>query len=474
MDKQTSQRIETDALGDIEIPENAYWGVHTERARRNFAISGITLGHYPSLVHALVQIKHAAALTNSKLGAIEPKVSQHIQDACNDIKRRGFLEQFIVDMVQGGAGTSSNMNANEVIANRAAELAGGRKGTYEVIHPNDHVNASQSTNDVYPSAIKLAALTELGHLLREMEAFKGACVEKAEEFQAILKLGRTQLQDAVPMTLGQEFGAYATTIEEDIARLRESTVHLCELNIGATAIGTGINAPHEFSQRCITELCELTHQELCISENLIEATSDTGGFVLFSGVVKRAAIKLSKICNDLRLLSSGPRGGLGEIRLPPVQAGSSIMPGKVNPVIPEVVNQIAYMIMGNDVTISYAAESGQLQLNAFEPVIAFRLLNSVRLLTEGFATLTDKCIRGIEADVVRCRQNLEMSIGLATYLNPEIGYTASSSLAKRALLKGTTIMDVVEDHQAGLGKVITDGLLTTLANAGVSQRRSKT
>ncbi|GAA0774652.1 aspartate ammonia-lyase [Roseibium denhamense] len=452
------QRTETDALGSVCLPKDAYWGVHTERARCNFAISGITLGQYPCLVSALVQIKHAAAITNGKLGVIEPNISQVIQEACIDIVRQDYTEQFVVDMIQGGAGTSSNMNANEVIANRAIELCGGVKGDYHVIHPNDHVNASQSTNDVYPSAIKLAVLKELDRLLIQMEAFKTVCIEKRDEFSTILKLGRTQLQDAVPMTLGQEFGAYSTTIEEDIARLRESTVHLCELNIGATAIGTGINAPVRFSEHCVEELRRLSGFNLRIAENLIEATSDAGGFVLFSGVVKRAAIKLSKVCNDLRLLSSGPRGGLGEIRLPAVQAGSSIMPGKVNPVIPEVVNQIAYMIMGNDVTISCAAESGQLQLNAFEPVIAFRLLNSVRLLTEGFATLTDKCIRGVEADAEKCRQNLNMSIGLATYLNPEIGYAASSDLAKQALLEGRTISDVAEAYQEGLSRAIDQGL----------------
>ncbi len=446
MSKFIKTRVERDSLGELEIPSNAYWGIHTERAHRNFPISGISLGQYPELIRALAMVKKAAVRANCKLGVVTRERGSAIELACNDIIIGKLHDQFIVDMIQGGAGTSTNMNANEVIANCAIKSLGGELGEYARVSPYDDVNCSQSTNDAYPTAVRLSLILSHNELATAMENFATACENKAIEFADVVKLGRTQLQDAVPMTLGREFQAFATTIREDVDRLREVAGLFKEMNLGATAIGTGLNTHKDYASLAIKELGSISGVDLVVAHDLIEATSDMGAFVAFSGILKRIAVKLSKICNDLRLLSSGPRCGFGEITLPPMQAGSSIMPGKVNPVIPEVLNQISFLVIGNDVTITFAAEGGQLQLNAFEPVIAFRLLNSVRLLTQGLNTLTGRCIIGIVANREICQRNVELSIGLATALNPYIGYERSSELAKKALKTGKGIFDVAKEE----------------------------
>ncbi len=369
-------RIEHDLLGDREVPADAYWGVHTLRAVENFPISGRPVGEIRELVRALASIKAAAAMANADLGLLSPERRDAIVAACEELRAGKLHDQFVVDQIQGGAGTSTNMNANEVIANRALELMGHAKGEYRYLHPNEHVNMGQSTNDVYPTALRLAAWRGLNSLIVALESLRGAFAAKGAEFSDILKMGRTQLQEAVPMTLGQEFNAFAITIGEDEARLAEAARLLCEINLGATAIGTGITAHPEYAERVRARLAEITTIPVVTAFDLVEATQDTGAFVQVSGVLKRVAVKLSKICNDLRLLSSGPRAGFNEINLPAMQAGSSIMPGKVNPVIPEVVNQVAFEVIGNDVTITMASEGGQLQLNAFEPVIAYSINRS--------------------------------------------------------------------------------------------------
>jgi aspartate ammonia-lyase len=363
-------RTEHDLLGDRTVPADAYYGVHTLRALENFPITGTAIGLYPDLVAALACIKEAAAHANNELGLLDDIKTQAIAHACEELRRGHFLDAFVVDVIQGGAGTSTNMNANEVIANRALELMGHRKGEYRFLHPLEDVNMSQSTNDVYPTAIKVALHFGIERLVTAMAALRGAFAAKAAEFADVLKMGRTQLQDAVPMTLGQEFSTYAVMLEEDEQRLKEACLLIHEINLGATAIGTGITAHPDYAALVCRKLSDITNISLVTAHNLIEATQDCGAFVQVSGVLKRVATKLSKVCNDLRLLSSGPRAGLNEINLPAVQAGSSIMPGKVNPVIPEVVNQIAFEVIGNDVTVSFAAEAGQLQLNAFEPITA--------------------------------------------------------------------------------------------------------
>ena len=359
-------RTEHDLLGDRVVPADAYYGIHTLRALENFPITGTAISIYPDLVTALACVKQAASIANCELGLLDDRRSVAIRLACEEVREGKLHEEFVVDVIQGGAGTSSNMNANEVICNRALEILGHKKGEYEQLHPLDHVNLSQSTNDVYPTAVKLALQLGIKRLHTEMAALRHAFAEKALEFGDVLKVGRTQLQDAVPMTLGQELSTYAVMLAEDEERLREAALLITEINLGATAIGTGINAHPDYAALVCQRLAELTRIRLVTAPNLVEATQDAGAYVQLSGVLKRIAVKLSKVCNDLRLLSSGPRAGLGEINLPPVQAGSSIMPGKVNPVIPEVVNQIAFEVIGNDVTVSFAAEAGQLQLNAFE------------------------------------------------------------------------------------------------------------
>jgi aspartate ammonia-lyase len=436
-------RNERDSIGALPVPEDADYGIHTARAADNFPITGIALRHYPELVQSLAMVKKAAALANRELGALEPRIAGAIVKACEAVILGDGNKYFIVDMLQGGAGTSSNMNANEVIANMALRSLGHARGDYSVVNPNDHVNLSQSTNDVYPTAVRLTMLRGCPALIKQQEKLKQSLLAKAEEFHDVIKVGRTQLMDAVPMRLGSEFRAFAVTVGEDIDRLKEFSSLLREVNLGGTAIGTGINTPGGYSEAAIKHLAEISGVPMVPAGDLIEATSDMGAFVTFSGVLKRIAVKLSKMCNDLRLLNSGPRAGFGEIRLPAVQAGSSIMPGKVNPVIPEVVNQIAYQVIGNDLTVTIAAEAGQLQLNAMEPVIVLNILQSMRMLTRGMKVLREKCIDGIEADRERCRELLEDSLVAVTALNPFIGYAKASQVAKQALAERRSIREVV-------------------------------
>jgi aspartate ammonia-lyase len=435
--------MEHDLLGEREVPSDAYYGVHTLRALENFPISGIPLSTYPNMVRALACVKQACALANRELGLLDEARADAIVKACEEVRAGNLHTQFAVDIIQGGAGTSTNMNANEVIANRALELLGHARGEYKFLHPLEQVNLSQSTNDVYPTAIKVALRFEIDALIAAMEVLRLSFADKAAEFKDILKMGRTQLQDAVPMTLGQEFSTYAVMIEEDQQRLREAALLIQEINLGATAIGTGINAHPNYAALARQHLSEVTGIAYVTAGNLVEATQDAGAFVQLSGVLKRVAVKLSKICNDLRLLSSGPRAGLGEISLPAVQAGSSIMPGKVNPVIPEVVNQIAFLVIGNDVTVSFAAEGGQLQLNAFEPIIAHSLFDSLIYLRNGCLTLSERCVKGITANLDRLAEHMNRSIGIVTALNPIIGYENATSVAKEALSTGRSVTEVV-------------------------------
>ncbi|WP_396897703.1 aspartate ammonia-lyase, partial [Mycolicibacterium sp.] len=434
---------EHDLLGDHEVPADVYYGVHTVRACENFPISGVPISRHRDLVIALASVKQAAAEANRELGLLDGEIAAAIVAACTEIRGGALHDQFVVDEIQGGAGTSTNMNANEVIANRALELLGHDRGTYRVVHPLEHVNLGQSTNDVYPTAVKVA----LGSACRALEqALRGLvehCSAKAVEFADMLKLGRTQLQDAVPMTLGQEFGAFAVTIGEDADRLGEAMALIAEINLGGTAIGTGLNTHPEYAALVCSRLRAITGLPLTTAGNLVEATSDVGAFVQLSGVTKRTAVKLSKICNDLRLLSSGPRAGFGEINLPAVQAGSSIMPGKVNPVIPEMVNQVAFEVIGNDLTVTMAAEAGQLQLNAFEPIIARALLSSLTHLTAAVNVLGERCIRGITANAERMRDAVLQSASIATALNPVLGYEAATALVAEAIATGASIPELV-------------------------------
>jgi aspartate ammonia-lyase len=444
---QEQERIEHDLLGDRGVPRSAYYGIHTVRAIENFPITGVAIHAYPDLIVGLAAVKQAAAEANREIGLLEPEVAAAIVLACEEIRGGALHDQFVVDVVQGGAGTSTNMNANEVIANRVLEHLGHRKGDYARVHPLEHVNMSQSTNDVYPTAIKMGVRSALARLDASLTTVQVAFAGKEAEFADILKMGRTQLQDAVPMTLGQEFGTYAVMVDEDMQRLREAAMLLAEVNLGGTAIGTGLNADPRYSGLACKALADITGMLVVPSHNLVEATQDVGSFVQLSGVLKRTALKLSKICNDLRLLSSGPTAGLGEINLPPVQAGSSIMPGKVNPVIPEVVSQVAFEVAGHDVTIAFAAEGGQLQLNPFEPVIAHCLFASITHLTAACNILAEKCISGITANASRLRQLVEGSVGLVTALNPHIGYEASTRVAQEALATGRSVIDVVLAHE---------------------------
>ena len=439
----TKMRIECDSIGEFKIPADADYGVHTARAIENFPITGILLRHFPEFVQSLAMVKKAAAKTNLELGVLSPVIAEAIMAACDQVIAGEGLEHFAIDMLQGGAGTSTNMNANEVIANKALQVLGKARGDYSSVNPNDHVNLSQSTNDVYPTAVRLTIIRCCPDLIAAQKLLVAALLEKAKAFDHIIKVGRTQLMDAVPMRLGSEFRAWAVTIGEDVDRLSDITKLLSEVNLGGTAIGTGINTPKGYAPRVIKNLTAISGVKLVSASDLIEATSDTGAFITFSGVLKRIAVKLSKVCNDLRLLNSGPRAGLGEISLPAVQAGSSIMPGKVNPVIPEVVNQIAYQVVGNDLTVTMAAEAGQLQLNAMEPVIVLNIMQSMRVLTRGMTVLREKCIEGIEADEERCRELLEGSLVAVTALNPYIGYAEASRVAKLALKQRTTIREVV-------------------------------
>ncbi|HXD53032.1 MAG TPA: aspartate ammonia-lyase [Burkholderiales bacterium] len=451
-------RIEHDLLGDRTVPGDAYYGVHTLRALENFEITGTPISIYPDLVVALACIKQAAALTNNELQLLDDEKTNAIVKACEEIREGRLLDEFVVDVIQGGAGTSTNMNANEVVANRALELLGHHKGEYKYLHPLDHVNMSQSTNDVYPTAVKLALHFSIERLVAAMAELRAAFEMKAQEFAQVLKMGRTQLQDAVPMTLGQEFSTYAVMLGEDEQRLREACLLIHEINLGATAIGTGITAHPHYARIVCGKLSDITGIKLETAGNLVEATQDCGAFVQVSGVLKRVAVKLSKSCNDLRLLSSGPRAGLGEINLPPMQAGSSIMPGKVNPVIPEVVNQIAFEVIGNDVTVSFAAEAGQLQLNAFEPVIAHSLFKSLKHLRNGCTTLALRCVKGITANTDHLRRSVEHSIGIVTALNPHIGYANATAVAQEALASGKSVYALVLEKKL-LSKERLDDLL---------------
>ncbi|MCF8241263.1 MAG: aspartate ammonia-lyase [Melioribacteraceae bacterium] len=451
-------RSEHDLLGDREVPHEYLYGIQTLRALENFNISGVPLNFYPVIIEALAIVKMAAAKANFELGLLSKPVSDAIIQACNEILNGKHHSFFVVDMVQGGAGTSTNMNANEVIANRALEILEYEKGEYKYCHPNNHVNLSQSTNDAYPTAVKLAIINANEKLVEVLQLLIKSLHKKAEEFSHILKMGRTQLQDAVPMTLGQEFEAYAVTFEEEIQRLKQNADLFLEVNMGATAIGTGINADPDYGEKCIKYMREISGHDLKLAQNLVEATQDTGAFVMYSSAIKRLAVKLSKMSNDLRLLSSGPRTGINEINLPPMQPGSSIMPGKVNPVIPEVVNQIAFKVIGNDLTVTLAAEAGQLQLNVMEPVIVQSIFESIEMLKNGMMTLTYKCIDGITANEERCRQLVEGSIGLVTALNPVLGYEVSTSLAQEALKTNRGVYELVLEKKL-LSKVELDNLL---------------
>jgi aspartate ammonia-lyase len=452
---QTVTRLEHDSLGAVEVPADAYFGVHTLRAQRNFPISGMTVSTYPDFVNALAAVKQAAATANHRLGLLDEERANAITAACAEIRNGALHDQFVVDVIQGGAGTSTNMNANEVIANRALELLGARRGDYGRIDPLAHVNLSQSTNDVYPTAIKVALQTQIAALHTTLLAVVAAFEGKAEEFRSVLKMGRTQLQDAVPMTLGQEFGTYAVMVAEDAERLLEAARLVSEINLGGTAIGTGLNAHPRYAELVCANLCEITGFSLSTARDLVEATQDVGAFVQVSGVLKRTALKLSKICNDLRLLSSGPRSGFNEINLPAVQSGSSIMPGKVNPVIPEAVNQVAYEVVGNDVTITMAAEAGQLQLNAFEPIIAHSLFQSLAHLGAACRILIARCIGGITANRERLYDSVTNSIGVITALSPYIGYAESTRIAEIALRSGRAIPElVVEEGLLTKGQVV--------------------
>ncbi len=437
-------RTEEDLLGSRQVPLESYWGVHTLRAVENFRISHVVVGDAPAFVRGMVQVKKASALANKELGAVAPQIADAIVWACDQVLVADrCLDQFPVDVYQGGAGTSVNMNTNEVIANLALEHLGYAKGRYDRVNPNDHVNKSQSTNDAYPTGFRLGLYAGVAALQDELGLLIGALHAKGVEFADVLKMGRTQLQDAVPMSLGQEFSAFAVLLEEEIARLQNNAALLLEVNLGATAIGTGLNTPPGYQDVAVRWLREVTGLEIRGATNLLEATSDTGAYVSMHAALKRLAVKLSKICNDLRLLSSGPRAGLGEIRLPERQAGSSIMPAKVNPVIPEVVNQVCFKVIGNDTTVTMAAEAGQLQLNVMEPVIAQASFESLDLLVNAMRSLRELCVVGIEANVEVCRRNVLDSIGIVTYLNPVIGHHHGDLVGRECARSGRSVREVV-------------------------------
>jgi aspartate ammonia-lyase len=452
-------RSEHDLLGNREVPSEYLYGIQTLRALENFNISGIPLTQFPVLINAMAMVKLAAAKANADLQLLSRPVADAITQACTEIINGKWHTQFVVDMIQGGAGTSTNMNANEVIANRALEILGYNRGEYRYCHPNNHVNLSQSTNDAYPTALKIALIKANDKLTNVLQGLVESFRAKGAVFAHVIKMGRTQLQDAVPMTLGQEFESYAVTLEEEIERLNENAELFLEVNLGGTAIGTGINADPRYPERAIAHLREVSGLPVKLAKNLVEATQDTGAFVMYSSAIKRLAVKLSKICNDLRLLSSGPRAGLNEINLPPMQPGSSIMPGKVNPVIPEVVNQVTFKVIGNDLTVALAAEAGQLELNVMEPVIAQSIFESIEILKNGMATLRYRCVDGITANEDVCRKQVENSIGLVTALNPVLGYEASTALAKEALETGRGVYDLALEKNL-LSKEELDRLLS--------------
>ncbi|BCJ93281.1 aspartate ammonia-lyase [Anaerocolumna cellulosilytica] len=459
-------RIEADSMGDLAVPVNAYYGVQSFRARKNFNITGRYLN--PMFVSNLIRIKKAAAITNQAAGTLDTVRARAIQAACDEILDGKLIKEFIVDSIQGGAGTSANMNANEVIANRAIELLGGRKGDYSLVHPNDHVNMAQSTNDVIPSAGKLTVLELLTLLLKELKRLQSTLSDKSKEFDHILKIGRTQLQDAVPMRLGQSFSAYAAVIARDIKRLERAKEDMLSLNMGATAIGTGINASPYYRMHIVTVINEVCGTNCEQSEDLFDATQNLDGFVHISAMLKVCVVNLSKICNDLRLLSAGPRAGFYEINLPAMQNGSSIMPGKVNPVIPEVVNQVAFEVIGNDMTITMAAEAGQLELNAFEPVLFYNLFESLESLKGAVITLRDNCVSGITANEERCQELLNKSVGISTALCPFIGYQKAAELAKKSLATGKNLKELVLEE-----KLLTKEQLDVILNPYTMTEPSK-
>ena len=441
-------RTEEDLLGTREVPEDAYWGIHTLRATENYRISGRTINEVPELIRAFAEVKKACAMANMQLKVMKPVKAEAIIAACDEIIENGkCLDQFPVDQFQGGAGTSVNMNANEVIANLALEILGEEKGNYSVIHPNDHVNRSQSTNDAYPTAFRIALWRKVNRLRKALDELADAFEEKGGQFRRILTMGRTQLQDAVPVSLGAEMTAFAHTLREEDERLDNNAELLLETNLGATAIGTGLNTPEGYQESVVRHLRRITGARVVASPDLLEATSDTGAYVSMHATIKRSAVKLSKICNDLRLLASGPRAGLNEINLPRMAAGSSIMPAKVNPVIPEVVNQVCFKVIGNDHVVTMASEAGQLQLNVMEPVIAQAIFESINLLVNACDTLRLRCVEGITANEAVCRGYVENSIGIVTYFNDVIGHHLGDVVGKRAADEGKTVREVIHDMQ---------------------------
>ena len=456
----TPTRLEHDFLGELPIPADAYYGIQTLRALENFHITGIPIKVEPLFVQALAFVKKAAALTNKELGVLDPTVADYIAQACDRVASGEFDNQFLTDMIQGGAGTSVNMNANEVIANVALEMMGHQKGEYQYCHPNNDVNCSQSTNDAYPTAFRIALNNKLAGYRDTLAALADAFFAKGQEFHNVLKMGRTQLQDAVPMSMGDEFNAFATNLREELLRIDDSRRLIAEINMGATAIGTGINTPPGYAGLVTQYLRQITGLDLSLAGDLIEATYDTGAYVQLSGVLKRTAVKLSKICNDLRLLSSGPRCGIHEINLPALQPGSSIMPGKVNPVVPEVVNQTAFYVIGADLTVTMAAEAGQLQLNVMEPVISFALFTSISYMTNACRTLREKCVLGITANATHAANLVYNSIGIVTQLNPVLGYETSASIAKEALTTGKSVHDLAVTERGLLTQEKWDEIFT--------------
>lgn len=443
MENEKKFRVESDLLGELQVPAEAYYGVQTQRAINNYKISGKHMCDYPEYVKAIAYVKLAAAEANHELGQLPDDVADAMCRACREIIDGKFHENFVTDMVQGGAGTSVNMNANEVIANRALELMGYEKGDYQHCWPNDHCNCGQSTNDVYPTTIRLTFIEMNKQLVAALERLVASFRKKGEEFKNNIKMGRTQLQDAVPMTSGQEFTAFANTLEEEIGNLNRNVELMLEINMGATAIGTGLNAVPGYAELCTKKLAELTGENFTLGKDLVEATPDTGDYVSYSGALKRLAVKLSKICNDLRLMASGPRCGLHEINLPPMAPGSSIMPGKVNPVIPEVTNQTCFKVIGNDTTVMIAAEAGQLQLNVMEPVITQCIIESQTWLGRAMDTLRERCVDGITVNAEHNAETVRNSIGIVTALNPYIGYKNSTKIAKEALETGASVYDLV-------------------------------
>lgn len=463
-------RLESDSIGEMEVPGEAYYGVQALRANENFPITGNSL--HPDFIKNMARIKRAAAITNMRAGRLKPEIANAIESACNEVVCGMFASEFIVDGIQGGAGTSANMNMNEVIANRAIEMLCGKKGDYSIVHPNDHVNMAQSTNDVIPTAGKLTVLDLLKKLEKSLKKLDSALYKKADEFDGVIKIGRTQLEDAVPMRLGQSFHAYATMIERDMDRIENAKKEMYTVNMGATAIGTGINTSEYYFDHIVPTLAKVSGYPLVQADDLFDATENLDGFVRVSSCLKACAVNLSKMCNDLRILASGPKAGFGEITLPAMQNGSSIMPGKVNPVIPEVVSQVAFHIIGHDVTITMAAEAGQMELNAFEPVVFYNLFDSISTLTHAVDILTDNCIIGITANEERCQKLLDASVGITTALCPYIGYKKAASLAKESLRTGVPVKKLVLKHGLMKEKQL-DVVLDPYAMTEAATKKSK-